>query len=149
MLRYLYTLETLIDSKSKVRKHYSSDIIISNLFDENLDEIDFIKSLSELELIYGFEIPEELYDRTDLTLGQFADELSKLPIISDELYSEFFNIKFTSMKLTKRYIELETKTDEESLLEKQMINKKILGLDDRLNVLLGNALVNFKGSCLP
>ena len=53
--------------------------MISDLFDENLNEIDFIKSLSELELIYGFEIPEELYDRTDLTLGQIADELSQLP----------------------------------------------------------------------
>ena len=87
---------------------------------KNLDEIDFINSLSELELIYGFEIPEELYDRTDLTLGEFAYELSQLPLISDELYPEFFDIKFTSMKLTKRYIELENKTDEESLREMQM-----------------------------
>ena len=75
MLRYLFTLATLLDYKSRVKKHYSPDIVISDLFDENLDEIDFIKSLSEFELIYGFEIPEELYDRTDLTLGQFADEL--------------------------------------------------------------------------
>ena len=89
-----------------------------------MNEIDFIKSLSELELIYGFEIPEELYDRTDLTLGQFAEELSKLPMISDEQYPEFFDIKFTSMKLTKRYIELETKTDADSVHEMQMINEK-------------------------
>lgn len=76
-----------------------------------MDEIDFILALSELELIYGFEIPEELYDRTNLTLEQFANELSQLPLISDELYSEFFDIKFILMKLTKRYIELENKTD--------------------------------------
>ena len=81
--------------------------MISDLFDEDLDEIDFIKSLSELELIYGFEIPDELYDRTDLTLEQFADELSQLPMIADDLYEEFFDIKFTAMKLTKRAIELE------------------------------------------
>jgi len=56
------------------------------LFDKNLNEIDFIKSLSELELIYRFDIPEELYDRTDLTLKQFADELAQLPLIPDELY---------------------------------------------------------------
>jgi hypothetical protein len=146
MLRYLYTLATLLDSKSKVRKHYSPDTVISELFDENLDEIDFIKSLSELELIYGYEIPDELYDRTDLTLGEFADELSQLPVIPNELYPEFFDIKFTSMVLTKRYIEIETKTDADSLRELQRINKKFEELTDRLNVLLGNTLVNYKGS---
>ena len=142
MLRYIYTLATLLDSKSKIKKHYSPETVISNLFDENLDEIDFIKSLSELELIYGFEIPEELYDKTDLTLGEFADELSQLPVIPDEQYPEFFDIKFTSMKLTKRWIELENKTDEDSLCEMQRINEKFEELTDRLNVLLGNILVN-------
>ena len=116
--------------------------MISDLFDEDLNEIDFINSLSELELVYGFEIPEELYDRTDLTLGEFAEELSQLPLISDELYPEFFNIKMESMRLTKRYVELENKTDEESVSELQMINKKFEELTDRLNVVLGNTLVN-------
>ena len=142
MLRYLFTLATLLDSKSKVRKHYSANTIISDLFEVDLDEIDFIKSLSELEIIYGFEIPEDLYDRTDLTLGEFANELAKLPAISEYLYSEFFDIKFTSMKFTKRFIELENKTDAESLREMLIINKKFEELDDRLNVLLGNILVN-------
>jgi len=142
MLRYLFALATLLDSKSRISKHYSPDIIISDLFDEDLDEIDFIKSLSELELIYGFEIPDDLYDRTDFTLGEFADELSQLSIISNEQYPEFLDIKFTSIKLTKRYIEIETKTDAESLSEMQKINEKFDELTDRLNVLLGNILVN-------
>ena len=95
-----------------------------------------------MNLVYGFEIPEELYDRTDLTLAEFAEELSQLPLISDELYEEFFDIKFTSMKLTKRYIELENKTDADSVREMQMINEKFEELTDRLNVVLGNILVN-------
>jgi hypothetical protein len=142
MLRYIYTLATQLDYKSKVRNKYSPEIIISGLFNDNLTEMDWIFTLSELELVYGFEIPEELYDRTDLTLGEFADELSQLPLISDELYPEFFDIKFTSMKLTKRYIELENKNDEGSVQEMQMINEKFELLNDRLNVLLGNTLVN-------
>ena len=142
MLRYLFTLATLLDYKSNIKKHYSPDTVISDLFDQDLNEIDFIKSLSELELIYGFEIPEELYDRTDLTLGNIAEELSLLPIISDELYSEFFDIKFTAMKLTKRYIELENKTDAESVRELNQINQQFELLSVRLNVLLGIILVN-------
>ena len=64
-------------------------------------------------------------------------------MISDELYPEFFDIKFTSMKLTKRYIELETKTDAKIQFVKcRSYNEKFEELDDRLNVLLGNILVN-------
>ncbi len=142
MIKFIFALATLLDSKSNIKKHYSPDTVISDLFDENLDEIDFIKSLSELEIIYGFEIPEELYDKTDLTLGVFAEELSQLLLIPDKLYPEFFDIKFTSLKLTKRWIELENKTDEDSLREMQIINEKFAELDDRLNVVLGNILVN-------
>jgi len=149
MLRYLYTLATLLDSKARIKKHYSPDIIISDLFDENLDEIDFIRSLSELELIYGFEIPDELYNRTYLTLEQFAYELSKLEIIPDELYEEFFDIKFTAMKLTKRAIELENKTDEESIRELQEIDAEFEELDDKLNILTSRTLVNSEGGKAP
>ena len=138
MNRYLYTLAILLDTKSRIKKHYNPDIVISDLFDDNLDEIDFIQSLSELELIYGFEIPEDLYNRTDLTLGEFACELSQLTLISDELYPELFDIKFTAMKLTKRFIELEVKTDEESIRELQEIDAEFEELTIRLNMVLEN-----------
>ena len=137
MLKYIYTLATLLEYKSEVKNKYSPEIIISDLFnDNNLTEIDWIHTLCELELIYGFEIAQELFDRTDLTLGEFAEELSQLSEISADLYPEFYDIKFKTMDLTKRYIELETKTDEESIREKKMINEKFEELDDRLNVLL-------------
>ena len=42
----------------------------------------------------------------------------------------------------KDAIELENKTDAESLSEMQRINEKFEELTDRLNVLLGNTLVN-------
>ena len=138
MNKYIYTLAILLDTKSRIKKHYSPDLVISDLFDENLDEIDWVLALSELELIYGFEMPEELYDRIDLTLHQFADELSKLGLISDELYPEFFDIKFTAMKLTKKAIELEVKTDQESIRELKEINSKFEELTIRMNMILEN-----------
>ena len=63
-------------------------------------------------------------------------------MISDELYPEFFDIKFTLMKMTKRYIELETKTDEDSVRELEEIDNQFELLTERLNVLLGNILIN-------
>ena len=142
MNRYLYTLATLLDSKSEVKNKYSPEIIISDLFNDHLTEVDWIHTLCELELIYAFEISQELFDKTDLTLGEFARELWQLPIISDDLYPEFYDIKMESMRLTKRYIQLEIKIDEESLREKNEINQEFELLTDRLNVLLWNILVN-------
>ncbi|HSL88573.1 MAG TPA: hypothetical protein VK870_04690 [Ignavibacteriaceae bacterium] len=142
MLKFIFTLSTLLDSKSEVRIKYSPEMIISGLFNDKLTEMDWVLTLSELELVYGFEIPEELYDRTDLTLCEFAKELSQLQVISEETYPEFFDIKYTSMKLTKRYIELENKTDTDSVREMAEINKKFNELDSRLKGLLGNILVN-------
>ena len=136
MNKYIYTLAILLDTKSRIKKHYSPDLVISDLFDENLDEIDWVLTLSELELIYGFEMPEELYDRIDLTLHQFADELSKLGLISDELYPEFFDIKFTAMKLTKKAIVLEVKTDQESIRELKEIDAEFEELTARLNMVI-------------
>ena len=142
MLKYIYTLATLLDSKSRAKKHYDPDVVLSDLLDTDLDEIDFVMSLSELELIYGFEIPEDLYDSTDFALGKFAEQLSQLPEISADLFPEFYDIKMESMRLTRRYIELEIKTDTDSLREKNEINQEFELLTDRLNVLLGNILVN-------
>lgn len=136
MNRYLYTLATLLDYKSEVRNKYSPEMIISGLFNEDLTEMDWILTLTELELVYGFEIPAELFDRIDMTLVEFANELSQLPVISEEIYPEFLEIKFKVMDLTKRYIELETKTDADSVREKNEINKKFDELSVELNLLL-------------
>ena len=142
MIKYIFTLALLLDFKFEMKKHYSADTVISDLFDEDGAEIYWILSLSYLEIIYGFEIPQELFDRTDLTLGEFAEHLSQLPEISAELYPEFYDIKYSAMEQTQRAIELENKTDKDSLSEMQMINQKFEELTDRLNVLLGNILVN-------
>ena len=143
MLKYIYTLATLLDYKSEVRNKYSPEMIISGLFNDNLTEMDWIFTLSELELVYGFEIPDSFYDRTDITLGEFANELSQLPVISDESYTEFLNIKFKVMELTKRYIELETKTDAESICEMDKINRKFDELSIELNLLLEYEYKNY------
>ena len=142
MIKYIFTLATLLDFKFEMKKHYSADTVISDLFDEDGAEIYWILSLSYLEIIYGFEIPQELFDRTDLTLGEFAEHLSQLPEISAELYPEFYDIKYSAMEQTQRAIELENKTDAESLREIEGINNQFGLLTDRLNVLLGNILIN-------
>lgn len=136
MLKYIYTIATLLDYKSEVRNKYSPETIISALFNGNLTEMDWILSLCELELVYGFEIPDSLYDRTEMTLGEFANELSQLPVISEDSYFEFLEIKFKVMDLTKRWIELEGKNDSESIREMDGINTIFDELSIKLNLLL-------------
>jgi len=46
------------------------------------------------------------------------------------------------MRLTKRYIKLENKTDINWVCEMQRINEKFEELTGSLNIVLGNTLVN-------
>jgi hypothetical protein len=78
MYKYIYTITKILQDDFGVRKDFDQADKISDLFDEPFNEIAWILTLSRLELIYGFEIPDELYDRTDITLEQFASELSQL-----------------------------------------------------------------------
>ena len=138
MNKYIYIITQLLNAKAREPRLLNLDSKISELFDKGLDEIDWILSLSELELIYGFEVPDELYDKTNLTLEEFVDHLAQLPLIPHELYPEFYEIKTTSMKLTKRAIELEVKTDEESIRELLEIDAEFEELTIRLNIILEN-----------
>ena len=40
MNKYIFLLAILLNSKSRSKKHYSPDVVISDLFDTDLDEID-------------------------------------------------------------------------------------------------------------
>ena len=131
MIKYIFTLALLLDFKFEMKKHYSADTVISDLFDEDGAEIYWILSLSYLEIIYGFEIPEELFDRTDLTLGELQNNFRNYQNSAD-LYPEFYDIKYSAMEQTQRAIELENKTDAESLREMQRINEKFEELDDTI-----------------
>jgi len=115
---------------------------ISDQFDETFDQIDWIVLLMRIELIYGIEIPDELNENIDLTLSEFTHALLNLPIIPDNLYPEFFDIKTTMATLMRRYIDLEVKTDAASKKEQEEINVKLEELNDSLNDLLGRKLIN-------
>jgi len=54
------------------------------------------------------------------------------------LYPEFYDIKTTTIKLTKRAIELELKTDEESMKELEEIDAEFEEQTDRLNMVMEN-----------
>lgn len=142
MNRYIYTTALILKDLFDVDREIVTSDKISVLFDESINEIAWILTLTRLELIYGFEIPDDLYDRTDLTLEEFAGELSRLDLIPNELYPEFYDIKTETMRLTKRAIGLGEKSDEKSIQELNDINKQFELLTDRLNILLGRAQVN-------
>jgi hypothetical protein len=79
MYKYIFTIARILDARSGQHRIYDTNTKISELFDETIDQIDWIMVLLELELTYAFDIPDELYERTDLTLEEFAEELSQPP----------------------------------------------------------------------
>lgn len=100
MYKYIFTIAKILNARSGQHRIYDTNIKISELFDETIGQMDWIMVLLELELTYAVDIPDELYEGTDLTLEEFAEELSQLPEIQSDKYYEFYDIKIETMALT-------------------------------------------------
>ena len=125
-------LKVYYDQKNMI----ADDEKISQLFNETFNELDWIVLLMRLELIYGMEIPDELSLNTELTLSELTYGLSKLPLIPNNLYPEFYDIKILMAHLMNRSIELEDKTDMASKKELVKISKEMEDSDRRLKSLI-------------
>lgn len=66
MYKYFYTIAKILKDDFNVKREIDPSEEIFTLFDEPFNEIARLLTLSRLELIYGFEIPDDLCDRTDL-----------------------------------------------------------------------------------
>ncbi len=77
---------------------YSIETKIEELFCDNFGEFSWVECMVNLELIYGFDIPDELGGETNLTILEFGSQLASLPLIKENLYPDFFEIKNAMMQ---------------------------------------------------
>lgn len=95
--KYIYTIKKLLDLLNNQNNQFNENTRISDLLGESITEIDWMKTLIKLELLFSINIPDKLFKQTGLTLEQFANELSKIPTIPDELYPEFYKVRIKSI----------------------------------------------------
>jgi hypothetical protein len=85
-----------------------------------------------LELIYGFNIPDALAENTNLTIGEFGNRLSRLPIIPSVLYPEFFELKTDMIEAVIRLYKIKTGLEEGTEEEVKVINKCLDLIEENL-----------------
>ena len=93
MNKYAFTLHTKIEAHLEEEVDISLDTRIADIISENFDEISWVSVLISLELTYGFNIPDDLAELTQLTILEFGLQLSKLSVIPAAIYPEFYELK--------------------------------------------------------
>ncbi len=92
ILRHVAAAKHLAAGKSKNRRVGNLDGVTSKstvgslLSHKHFDELDWLISLVCLEATHNIEIPPDLADQTELTLSEFALQVSKLRQSKDPLF---------------------------------------------------------------
>jgi len=134
MNKYTYTLRTKIEAHLEDEEvDLPLDTKIADIFSENFDEFSWLSVLISVELTYGFNIPDDLAERTQLTILEFSHQLSKLSVIPAAFYPEFYELKiqmlFDVVREAKIISGLESGTEEELI----KIRERLDIIQTRLN----------------
>ena len=131
MNKFAFSLIKEIGSYFEKNTEYSADSKIKDLFCESFHEFSWIECIVSVELIYGFDVPDELVEKTYLTILEFGAKLSDLPLIKDSLYPEFFEIKRIMMRDLRKLGLIEFGEVEGTFSEVEEIERRLDKLDQR------------------
>ena len=133
MNKYAFTLYNEIQALLEEENNFSFDTKIADIFSENFDELSWFNVQVKLELTYGFNIPDDWMEHTHLTIEEYGHQLSKLPLIPEAIYPEYYELNiqmvFYAVREAKIINGLEEGTEEE-LIE---IRERLDYIQARLN----------------
>lgn len=133
MNKYAYTLYREILSELDDHEEISVETKIAGIFSDNFDEFTWVTILIRLELIYGFNIPDNWAEQTQLTIEEFGKKLSLLPIIPEAIYPEFYELKTQMYADVVREYEITSGSEEGSEEELSEIRDRADFIQQRLN----------------
>ena len=132
MNKYSFALFKEIQTLYEEENEFSGETKISDIFSENFGDISWITTVFNLELLYGFEIPDSLAEQTELTIAEFGDKLSTLPTIPTAMYPEFCELKGQMMEDVIRAVEIENGLEEGTQDEVSKLNERMNTVEQRL-----------------
>ena len=112
MNKYSFALFKEIQALFEEENEFSVETMISDIFSENFSELSWTTALFNLELIYGFEIPDSLSEQTQLTMTEFGESLSELPTVPEAFYLEFYELKTQMFEDAFRIFKIEKGLEE-------------------------------------
>ncbi len=132
MNKYSFALFKEIQTLYEDENEFSVETKISDMFSENFGELSWTTALFNLELIYGFEIPDSLSEQTQLTMTEFGEKPSALTTIPTLIYPEFCKLKGQIMEDALKVVKIENGLEEGTQDEVNEINERIDALEQRL-----------------
>ncbi len=135
MNKFTFALLLELASYFDEEKEYSGETKIEELFCETFDELSWVNCLVNLELIYGFEIPDELADQRHLSISDFCKNLAEIPFLHDKDYPEFYEIKKSLIQDNSRLLMIEIGSEEATPEEIKEIKERLNRNDKRREVL--------------
>ncbi len=133
MNKYAFTLRTKIEAHLEEEVDISFDTKIADLFSDNFDEISWIHVLIKLELTYGFNIPDDWAEQTHLTIEEYGLQLSKLPLIPEAIYPEFYELKIQMLYDVIRKYKILSGLEEGTEEELTEIRERLELIQERLD----------------
>lgn len=133
MNKYAFTLYNEIQALMEEENDFSFDTKIAEVFSENFDKISWITVLVRLELTYGSNIPDDWAEQTNLTIEEYGRLLSKLPVIPEVLYPEYYELKIQMLDDVIREAKIISGAEEGTEEELAEIKKRLEIIQDRLD----------------
>lgn len=137
MINYAFTLYNAILEFYATERQFSYETKLSDIFLDELDEYPWFNILIRLELTYGIDIPDSVAKEKHLTITEFGEKLSKLSIIPQTIYPEYYEIKKQILENIITYCRIENAIEEGTQEDLDKINEELNFIEDRLEEISG------------
>lgn len=133
MNKYAYTLYREILSELEDHMEITVETKIADIFSDSFDEFTWVTVLIRLELIYGFNIPDNWVEQTHMTIEEFGKKLSSLLLIAEAIYPEFYKLKIQMLYDVVREAKITSGLEEGTEEELAEIRERLGSIQERLN----------------
>ena len=133
MNKYAYTLYNELQLQLEEENGLSFETKIADIFPETFDKLSWVIVLIKLELIYCFNIPDQIGEQTYLTIEEFEEKLFALPLVPKAIYQEFYELKIQMITDVIRKFKIRTGLEEGSEEDLSEIFKRLDYIERRLN----------------
>jgi hypothetical protein len=123
MNKYAYALVREIRNRLEDDSKIDFEMKIGDLISDDFDEIDWFFVISELECLYGIEVPKDLLNERELTILELGAIMSELPKVPEYIYPEFLYLKRQILHSLLKIVQISQENDSDEnikVLEEQL-----------------------------
>jgi len=95
--KFTFAILQIVEKWVEEGKKITADTKIKELYDDYFDDFIWNFCLTEVELLYGIRITNDLFENKNLSILELSSKLDTMPIITDN-YPEFYYCRTTYLR---------------------------------------------------